>query len=1036
MHHPAHPRAATPRLLSPDLAQRALRLCGALLLGLLGCSGDPEGDPLDAFLPALPPKSGAAVARAGRLTAENYSKERITGPSAQGLVGDYFLANDRIRVVVQQPGRTISPMPYGGNIIDMDFVDQPVGDSFGKVGLFMLTGRTAKFTDAEVVRDGAAGGPAVLRFRGADVLDDYVNVVGLGGIAGIIDPALLPDTQLGLKLAVTYILNPGESHVRTVFTFYNPSGAEVSTSWGTLSETGGALLLYHPGMGYGTLSVATLLTGNPPMVEYLVQQGPGVSYGIIPQRGADGVPHGVAFPVTGVAIELYDMPERLSPFQPSGLSVVLPPQQGQSREVAVAIARGGADGIERLVRTELTKEALRTVKGVLRGTTAGESIQIGVLRDGLKAPYNGITGIAVQGLAGETPFTTQLVPGSYQLLAEGGGRRRSAPISVQVGAGDVEAPPLVLPAPALLSYKIVDETGAALPGKVTVLGQSPEPIVALTSPYELDAYDNPHRGIVVVRHSLAGTSGEGSRFDQPIALLAGDYRVVVSRGPEYSRFEQRITLAAGESKQVSAVLQRVVDTSGYLACDFHQHTLNSPDSQVPLEDRVVTNLSEGVEFVSTSDHDFISDFKPVIKALGADRLMDSVPGSEITPFAYGHFIAWPFTPDPLSPNGGSFDWGGGEELDIAPAGIFRGARARGAQVVQINHPRAFPRTTFDFLYHFDRAELAFDWSARTFSATRAAMKLSPLQLGLPEDAEVFSPTFDALELWNGTRYGQGPRDRDGERRDTALDRMLFDWMNFLSFGFTPTATGNSDTHGRLIPTGTPRTLVRVPNDGAAALQGGVGADVARTMLGQGGAPRDVVVTNGPMLRFYSGSEAQGGIGRTLTPTAGKLKLVVEAQAAEWSPLDTLEIFANSTFDAPKASDITLAPMVPVVCFSTAMLSERCRGALYSGTVTEVRTTLAPGQVRLSYKLEVEVEVAKLLTRNRAGARGQDLWLVARAFGDRALYPVLASGLDEATPLSAILAGDPLLDTGVFPMALTNPIYVDVDGNGWRAPFQP
>ena len=43
-----------------------------------------------------------------------------------------------------------------------------------------------------------------------------------------------------------------------------PSSARHSTSWGTLSETGGALALYHPGMGYGTLSVTTLLTGNPP----------------------------------------------------------------------------------------------------------------------------------------------------------------------------------------------------------------------------------------------------------------------------------------------------------------------------------------------------------------------------------------------------------------------------------------------------------------------------------------------------------------------------------------------------------------------------------------------------------------------------------------------------------------------------------------------------------------------------------------------------------------------------------------------------
>lgn len=1014
------------------------RLAAALALCLAGCGdGDPTGDPLDAYLPALPPASGSAVARAGRLTSENFSKERVPGPASQGLVGDYFMANDRVRVVIQQPGRAISPLPYGGNIIDMDFVDQPVGDSFGEVGLFLLTGRTANFTSAEVVRDGSAGGPAVLRFRGADVVDDYVNVVGLGGIAGIIDQALLPSNQLGLKLAVTYILNPGQSHVQTVYTFYNPGAAEVSTSWGTLTDSGGALSIYHPGLGYGTLSVSTLLTGNPPMVEYLAQQGPGVSYGVIPQRSGDGAPRGVAFPVTGIAIELYDMPDRIAPFQPSGLSVVLPPRRGASREVAVAIARGGVDGIERLVRQDLTKEPLRAMKGVLRGTTAGEAIQLGVLRAGRDAPYNGVTALTMTGLEGETPFTAQLPPGSYQLLAEGAGRRRSAAISVTVAGADVDAAPLQLPAPALLSYKINDEAGGALPAKISVLGESPEPIAALAPPYELDAYDNPHRGVVLVRHSLAGTSGEGSRFDQPIPLLPGEYRVVVSRGPEYSRHEQRLTVAAGERPQITATLQRVVDTSGYVACDFHQHTVNSPDSKVPLEDRVVTNLAEGLEFVSSSDHDYVTDFRPVIKALGAERLMDSLPGSEITPFAYGHFIAWPFTPDALSPNGGSFDWGGGEEADIAPAGIFRGVRERGAHVVQINHPRSFPRTTFDFLNNFDRAELTFDFAARTFRANRAAMKLSPALLGLPEDAEVFSPTFDALEVWNGTRYGVGDRDRDGERRDIELERMMMDWMNFLSFGFTPTATANSDTHGRVIPAGLPRTLVRVPDDGPAALQGGLGAEVARTVIGQGGAPRDVVISSGPMLRFYAGDAAKGGIGRTVAPVGGKIKLVLEAQAAEWAPLDTMEVFANNTFDPPGSSDLTLKPLVPVVCFSSAaMLSERCRGALYSGALIEQRDVLGPGRVRLRYKVEVEVEVAKLLTRNRAGAAGQDLWLVARAFGDRALFPVLASGIDTNVPMSAILAGDPLLDSGVFPMALTNPIFVDMDGGGWRGPFQP
>ncbi|MCS6914209.1 MAG: hypothetical protein RMK29_12835 [Myxococcales bacterium] len=163
----------------------------------------PEADPLDAFLQELPPEGGPALARAGRLTEDNYVRERIPGPAEQGLPGDYFMANDRIRVIIQQPGRAIGPVPYGGNIIDMDFVDRPQGDQLGEVGLFLLTGRTPSFRTAEIVRDGSAGGPAVLRFRGVDVLDDYITVQALGPVASIIADELRAETELGLRIAVT-----------------------------------------------------------------------------------------------------------------------------------------------------------------------------------------------------------------------------------------------------------------------------------------------------------------------------------------------------------------------------------------------------------------------------------------------------------------------------------------------------------------------------------------------------------------------------------------------------------------------------------------------------------------------------------------------------------------------------------------------------------------------------------------------------------------------------------------------------------------
>ncbi|MCS6914211.1 MAG: hypothetical protein RMK29_12825 [Myxococcales bacterium] len=263
-------------------------------------------------------------------------------------------------------------------------------------------------------------------------------------------------------------------------------------------------------------------------------------------------------------------------------------------------------------------------------------------------------------------------------------------MTLTVGRGGAETR-LALPRPGRLAYRILDEQGRPMPGKISIVGAPLVEDPAVSSPYERNL-----PGLVAVHHALHGDSDAGGRWDQPLVLPPGDYRVVVSRGPEWTRHEERISLQAGGEVRVVARLAHAVPTPGYVACDFHQHTVRSPDSAVLVEDRVVTYLAEGVDFVSTSDHDVIIDLEPAIAALGASAQLDSVPGVEMTPFGYGHFISFPLPFDPLSPTGGAFDWGGGEEPNIAPAGIFAGVRALGARVIQINHPRTPAPSTLDF----------------------------------------------------------------------------------------------------------------------------------------------------------------------------------------------------------------------------------------------------------------------------------------------------------------------------------------------------
>ena len=63
--------------------------------------------------------------------------------------------------------------------------------------------------------------------------------------------------------------------------------------------------------------------------------------------------------------------------------------------------------------------------------------------------------------------------------------------------------------------------------------------------------------------------------------------------------------------------------SGYLACDFHQHTMLGVDAPTTTRDRVIGNVAEGVEVAVASEHNIVADLEPIVRELGlADRLVE------------------------------------------------------------------------------------------------------------------------------------------------------------------------------------------------------------------------------------------------------------------------------------------------------------------------------------------------------------------------------------------------------------------------------
>ncbi len=976
------------------------------LLLLCCCVGCAAEDPLDATLPVLPPEGGAPLARAGRLTEANFAAERVPGPASQGLPGDYFLANDEVRVIVQAPGRAIGPCPFGGNLLDADRVDAPAGDQLGEVSTFLQLGRTLVFTEVQILRDGRKGGPAAITLRGHDAINDFINVTGLGSFAVGVQEDYRATIDLGLKAQVTYVLYPGETRVRAYYGLYNPGKLDVATTWGTLTDTGAQIEMFHPRLGFGETDYGDLLAQALPLTSYVGLLGQGIAYGVVP-RYDDPKVLGSSFPVAGVAVELYDVPDAFAPLGPGGTTLHVPRGGTATREVDLVVGRELGDVTAQVLAVR--GEATQPFSGRVEGGAARVRVSSATLADEV------VTTLSTDA---DGRFAGALPPGRYSLQAEAVPGRRGAAVEVDLPASDLA---LAVPPAARLDYTVHERIGTPLPATITVVGA---PSAPPDRRFRDTRKDPLPYGVAAFHQSLSGHDG-------PLALAPGRYRVVVAHGPRFSRVEQVIDLTAAGAT-IDATLDEIAPTPGYVACDFHQHSYLSPDSPVPPIDRIVGYLAQGIDFISSSEHDVHFDYAPLIAQLGVEDRLRSAVGVETTPFDYGHFIGFPLPVDPLSPNGGAFDWGGGEaELDRPPGMILDGLRGLGAQIVQVNHPRAPANALSSFQHNFDRAGLRFDFAAHTFDADVGLQPLTALALGLPEGAPLFSDHFDTLEVYNGFHLGER---EDGDRADRVVDAVLRDLMDFVSFGFVPTAVGDSDSHQWYsLPPGLPRTLVAVPD---AARDAGLTEAIVATLGGRG-VPRDVIVTNGPFLRLTVDGQ---GIGRTVAHAAGPLHVEARVVTPAWAEVDTIEIFANATFDTLKKGG-TPAPLQPVLCGTTrAAPSARCAGAIGGARALMVRRVEAfagdPNTARLELTLEAQVDPAELAARNRAGAAGADLWLLARATGDRGLFPVIPVGIDPSVPLADLVERGDLAGRGVPALAFTNPIFVDVDGGGWRAPFAP
>ncbi len=374
-------------------------------------------------------------------------------------------------------------------------------------------------------------------------------------------------------------------------------------------------------------------------------------------------------------------------------------------------------------------------------------------------------------------------------------------------------PRFIVPEARTLRYRVMDTAGQPLPARIVVRG-----IDGTKDP----AFGPPHLA------SGAGMVAYTADGDGALELPRGRYRVLFTHGVEYSLDQHDIDVTDQQGATVRATLDHVVDTPGWLACDFHLHAAPSGDSDVPLADRVTALLAEHVEFAVATDHNHVTDYGP----LAAKRL-GTIPGVEITTSSWGHFNAFPYPVGDPPP------------FTVAPDAIFAAVRERAPRaIIQVNHPRMGPDIGYFSLGQLD---------APSAVASRAG----------------FSFDFDTIEVFNGFSRDALPD----------VERNLADWAALMLAGHPFTAVGNSDSHSLVFQwAGYPRTYVEVddahpgevrPEDVAAALRHG-----------------RALVTTGPFIEFHVGPDGPGSLVRA---EGGRITADIRVRAAPWIDVTRVEV---------------------------------------------------------------------------------------------------------------------------------------------------
>lgn len=983
----------------------------------------------------------------------------IGGPRALGEVGDYRLSNGRVRFIVQDikgPSRAFGA--FGGSLIDAD-LERPDETLDPRTGLNGADGVGEIFPDfflsgvdparLEVLDDGSRGGTARIRVTGAP--GEFYTSTSLADLTVL---------GTGLQFAVDYSLGPLDDALAITASVINPGpgdhgfpNAVAPAPVGLVCLFGEGQRIFMPGeAGYDL----RFQLDHAYRRDYKLPALPGLTAGVVAVEGAavsygltycssctspldNGLPgfNGYVYNHRDIygAYAAVDQDSLLVPFVSGSLFGLY------AGELPGKLPAGKAFSTTMLLRVS-GPSAARQIEG-FHGARGDDTGSLGgVAREETTAlPVEGAQLVVFDERGGAATSLTTLAggrfhaalpPGAYRAILRKDGHASSAPLPFAVAAGQQAVLAPLLPRAAALAVEVVDETGRLVPAKITLdadygaehAGQEPRTFLydlRLGDPYrptDLDA--STHRYIEQV---IRTPSGRAQAEVRP-----GHYRATISRGPAYSIWQQEVSLRAGEATVIGAKLVRQVPRRNLVAADLHVHALGSVDSGVPLDERMTSYAVEGIDFLALTEHNFILDPRPTLQRMGLSDFLQASAGIEVSSLEGGHWNSYPLAPLAAPATHGAPAW-----LGKNPQAVFDAMRALGAHgaaetVVQVNHPRDPAQgyfTTYALTGGALTGDPAHDWPGESGP-------ISPRGPGF--GAGAFSLDFDAMEIVTGKRFdllrtyrvpsppppapippacsqtqpppctgapGTIVRDGSGE---VAYPGALEDFAHLLDAGKRVTAVANSDSHSLLDGEGGyPRNLIDLGHDIGSA------RDIDEREVARAIKAGHLTMSNGPQLTVTASGLPPGSVVR---PSAdGYVHLHVVVEAPDWMEVKTGTLLVSrgpcdETLGDCRAFHLDLQPRPGITRFDE-----------------DVAVTFAPGR---------------------------DGWIALEVRGEKPVWPVVIPL--EVPPL---LIGDavkqlaasfgindpygnlrPRLVQQVKPWAMSNPMFVDGDGDGKYDPPAP